>query len=374
MTTKVGINLLWLVPGEVGGSEESTVGSLLALAALAAPDLEVVLFVSAPFAAAYPEVVAAFPTQVWRGSGRRRARRILAESTWLARRSRGLDVVHHAGGTVPVRRRSPCVVTLHDLQPLERRATHSAAKRAYLRVAIPAAVRAARLVLTPTEFVRRSVISRFDADPARVVAVPHGVGVPRVVSAPADVSNRYSITGPMVLYPAITYPHKNHGTLLEAFAVVVVHHPDAILVLPGGEGSEEAAVRGRIEALGLSGSVRRVGRISSADMAGLYGLATVVAVPSRYEGFGLPAVEAMARGVALVAANVTALAEVVGDAGVLVDPDDPAEWARAISALLAHPDQREELAAAGRHRADRYGAEANAEGIAGVYRRAARMT
>ncbi|MSO85989.1 MAG: glycosyltransferase family 1 protein [Acidimicrobiia bacterium] len=374
MTIKVGINLLWLVPGEVGGSEESTVASLLGLAALAAPDLDVVLFVSASFAAAYPEVVAAFPTRVWRGSGRSRARRILAESTWLAGRSGGLDVIHHAGGTVPLRRRCPCVVTLHDLQPLERRATHGAGKRAYLRMSIPASVRAARLVITPSEFVRRSLISRFDTDPAGVVAVPHGVGVPPVVSAPADVINRYSITGPMVLYPAITYPHKNHRTLLEAFAVVVVHHPDAILVLPGGQGSEEAAVRVRTEALGLSGSVRRVGRISSADLAGLYGLATVVAVPSRYEGFGLPAVEAMAHGVALVAANVTALAEVVGDAGVLVDPDDPAAWARAISALLAHPDQREELAEAGRHRADRYGAEANAEGMAGVYRRAARMT
>ena len=374
MTIKVGINLLWLVPGEVGGSEESTVATLLGLAALAAPDLEVVLFVSASFAAAYPEVVAAFPTRVWPGSGRSRARRILAESTWLAGRSGGLDIIHHAGGTVPSRRRSPCVVTLHDLQPLEHRATHGAGKRAYLRLAIPASVRAARLVITPSEFVRRSVISRFGADPACVVAVPHGVGVPPVVSAPADVIDRYSITGPMVLYPAITYPHKNHATLVEAFAAVVVHHPDAILVLPGGEGSEETALRAQIEGLGLSGSVRRVGRISAADVAGLYGVATVVAVPSRYEGFGLPAVEAMVHGVALVAAKVTALPEIVGDDAVLVDPDDPAGWARAISGLLAHPDQRKELAEAGRERANRYGAEANAAAVAEAYRHAARMT
>ena len=319
MTATGGINLLWLVPGEVGGSEESTVASLLALRALDPPDLAIRLFASAAFADAHPDVERAFPTARWPHSGRSRPARILGESTWLARRTAGLDLVHHAGGTVPSVRRAPCVLTVHDLQPLERSATHSPLKRAYLRATIPRSVRAARVVVTPSEFVRRSVIAGLDADPARVVTVPHGVDLPVAATARAELEARYRIDGPVVLYPAITYPHKNHLTLVEAFAGVVVHHPDALLVLPGGKGSLEDEVQACIEVHRLTDRVRRLGRIPAADVAGLYSLAAVVAVPSLYEGFGLPAVEAMVHGVALVAARSTALPEVVGDAGELVD-------------------------------------------------------
>lgn len=372
MTASIGINLLWLVPGSVGGSEESTVASLLALRDLDAPDLEIRLFALAAFADAHPDVVAAFPTQTWGRSERSRPRRIVAESTWLARRTTGLDLVHHAGGTVPPVRRAPCVLTVHDLQPLERSATHGLLKRSFLRVAIPRSVRAARVVITPSEFVRRSVISTLDTDPAKVVTVPHGINLPAAVSARSELEARYGIDGPVVLYPAITYPHKNHLMLLEAFAAVIASHPDALLVLTGGEGSEEDHVVRRIGELGLTERVRRLGRVPAADVAGLYDLAAVVAVPSRYEGFGLPAAEAMAHGVALIAANTTALPEVVGEAGLLADPHDPGAWASAINGLLDDPNRRERLGAAGRVRADRYQWPANAAALAEVYRQALR--
>ena len=100
----------------------------------------------------------------------------------------------------------------------------------------------------------------------------------------------------MVLYPAITYPHKDHATLVEAFALVRQHHPEAVLVLTGGEGACEREVADQVDRLGLRASVRRTGRIPTADVAGLYSVASVVAVPSTYEGFGLPAAEAMAAG------------------------------------------------------------------------------
>lgn len=370
MTATVGINLLWLVPGEVGGSEESTVASLLALRALAPPDLDLRLFVREAFAAAHPDVVAAFPTDRWRGGGGSRGARVVAESTWLARRTAGLDLVHHAGGTVPPIRRAPCVLTLHDLQPLERRATHGRLKRAYLRVTVPRSVRAARVIVTPSDFVRRAVIERFGTDPARVVAVPHGVDRPTVATPRAELEGRYGLDGPVVLYPAITYPHKNHRTLVEAFPSVLARHPDAVLVLPGGVGRAEAQVLALVEALGIGDRVRRLGRVPAADVAGLYDLASVVAVPSAYEGFGLPAVEAMVHGVALVAADATALPEVVGDAGLLVDPEDPAAWAAALSDLLADPARQRALGTAGRARALRYGWAENAAGLAAAYRQA----
>lgn len=366
----VGINLLWLVPGAVGGSEESTLASIRALVERNDPVLDLRLFVLEPMLRAHPDVVAALPVQVLPMSGRARLGRVAAETSWLAARSRGLDLLHHAGGTAPPVRTAPYVLTLHDLQPLERRATHGAVKRAYLSAAIPPSVRHARLVAVPSEFVRRSVLDRFGADPARVVVVPHGVDLLARPTPVEVVRERYRLDGPVVLYPAITYPHKNHAVLVRAFAAVLDAHPDAVLVLPGGGAGQEDAVRDLIDTLGIRAQVRRTGRISAADVAGLYHLASVVAVPSRYEGFGLPAVEAMAYGVPLVAAAATALPEVVGDAGRLVDPDDVDGWAHAIAALLGDPVERARLAGAGSERARRYTWTANAAALAGLYLRA----
>lgn len=366
-TARVGVNLLWLVPGVVGGSEESTLATLRAIRGLAPADLDVHLFVLQPFVRAHPDVASAFTTSVLPLSGRSRAVRVGGESSWLAARARRLDLVHHAGGTAPPVPSAPYVLTIHDLQPMERRATHGTLKRAYLSAVVPRSVRAARAVVVPSEFVRRTLLSRLDADPARVVVVPHGVETTPATGTEA-LAERYGIDGPVVLYPAITYPHKNHAVLLDAFALVLRSTPDALLVLTGGRGGAEEEVRVRIDRLGLEDRVRRTGRIPAADLAGLYGMASVVAVPSRYEGFGLPAVEAMAYGTPVVAADATALPEVVGDAGIVVDPDDVAGWADALGRVLSDPEERRRLAAAGRDRAGRYTWEANATAVLDVYR------
>jgi alpha-1,3-rhamnosyl/mannosyltransferase len=369
---RIGINLLWLRPGEVGGSEESTVASLRALAQRDDPDLELRLYVTEPLRRAHPDIARAFPLEVLPLSGVPMARvaRVAAETTWLAARTRGVDLVHHAGGTAPPLRTAPYVLTVHDLQPLERSATHGLLKRTYLGSAVPLSVRAARLVAVPSEFVRQSVLERVDVDPERVVVIPHGVDV-LATATPTDVlTSRYRLDGPFVLYPAITYPHKNHAVLVDAFVGVLAAHPDALLVLTGGRGGAEDQVRAQVERLGLSARVRRTGRISAADVAGLYRDAAVVAVPSRYEGFGLPAAEAMAYGAPLVAASATALPEVVGDAGVLVDPDDPAGWKAAIIELLDAPEHGARLAEIGLARARRFSWAANAEALADLYREA----
>lgn len=371
MTHAVGVNLLWLVPGRVGGSEQSTLSTLRALHALSPPDLDLRLFVLEAFLAAHPDVAEALPTEVLRISGRSRAVRAAAELSWLSRRARHVDLVHHAGGTALARRSRPYVLTIHDLQPLVQAGTHGWGKRAYLHAVVPGSVRHARAVAVPSEFVRSSVIDRVDIDPARVVTIPHAGPASSGPSTPAaDLRVRHRLDGPVVLYPAITYPHKNHATLIEAFASVRSQHPDAVLVLPGGEGSCEQAVAEQVRRLHLEGGVRRLGRISEADKAGLYHLATVVAVPSSYEGFGLPALEAMGAGVAVVASDATALPEVVGDAGVLVDPFDSAAWAAAISRLLVDPTERARLAERGRARASSHSGPANAEAFAALYRSA----
>ena len=373
MTIEVGVNLLWLVPGEVGGSEQSTLATLRALDDLGSPHLRLRLLALAPLLDAHPDLADRFAVDVLARSGRSRPARVVAEATWLASRTRALDLVHHAGGTAPPRRRGvPYVLTLHDLQPLERRATHGSLKRAYLAAAIPPSVRRAEAVAVPSEFVRRSVIERFDADPDRVVTIPHGVDLAAAAGTDAgELRRRYDLPAAVVLYPAITYPHKNHRVLVQAFAAVAAAHLESVLVLPGGIGSDEDELQREIERQGLSRRVRRLGRISDADVVGLLQLATVVAVPSRYEGFGLPAVEAMAAGTALVAADATALPEVVGDGGLLVDPDDVGAWSDAITGLLDDPGARRRLVERGRARAARFSWSANAAGFAALYQQAA---
>jgi glycosyltransferase involved in cell wall biosynthesis len=369
-TDRVVVNLTWMLPGVVGGSEDATCAALRAVADLAPTDLALELVVARGFDRAHPDLAQRFPTRELPGAARGRPGRIVAESTWLAAATRGAALVHHAGGTAPPLRTAPYVLTVHDLQPLERDATHGRLKRSYLRVALPRSVAAARLVVTPSEYVRHSVVERFGTDPARVVAVPHSQGHRPDPTSRDVLVDRYRLTGPVILYPSITYPHKNHAVLVRALVRMVDEHPDAVLVLTGGEDAAEGPLRAEIDRLGLRSRVRRTGRVPLPDLMGLFDLAAVVAAPSTYEGFGVYVAEAMSRGTPVVAAAATALPEVVGDAGILVDPHDPEAWAAAMGRVLASTEERERLSRAGRERSARWAPAVVAGALTGAYRRA----
>ena len=369
---RVGVDLLFLRPGEVGGSEEYTVRGLTALAERAPADLEVELFVLRPFLAAHPHLAEAFPVSVLPSRGRPRALRVAAESTWLAAatRRRGLDVVHFAGGTMPSVRPAPGVLTIHDLQPLEMPENFGAVKRAFIRTVVPRSARAARLVCTPSEAARRSVVELLDVREERVRVVPHGIDPAPTEPMPAEeaarLRDRYRLDGPCFLFPAIPYPHKNHHVLLEAIGRM--GHADALLVLTGGPGPLEAELAAAAEALGVADRVRRTARVPRADLDGLYRLATGLVFPSRYEGFGNPVLEAMNLGCPALVADRTSLPEVVGDAGVRLDPDDAGAWAAAMDRLLDEPDHRRRLVAAGQERARAWSWDATAAALEEAYR------
>lgn len=354
----VGVNLLWLVPGVVGGSEEYTTRLLRAVAELDPEDLRITLFALSPFVEAHPDLAAAFPTVISGLDGRRRPERVAAEATWLALQAsrHGVDLLHHGGGVVPpgpALGRIPSALTIHDLQPIEHPENFSTVKRRWLTTMLPRSVRRARCVFTPSEPASESVVRLLGVEPGRVLTVPHGVEPPAPVSAEARaaVRERYRLAGRFVLYPAITYPHKGHEALVRAFGPVAMTRPDLALVLTGGPGPREAEVAAAIRASGIGGQVRRTGRVPWTDLNALYAEASVVAVPSRYEGFGAPALEAMVAGVPVVASAATALRWVVGDGGRLVDPDDEPAWSGALAELLDDQSLRAELSARGRQRA-----------------------
>ena len=374
---RIGVNLLWLVPGVVGGSEEYTTRLLRALAEQAPPDLHLTLFALASFAEAHPDLVAAYPTVTAHLDGRNKAERVAAEATWLVREAgrRRIDLLHHAGGVIPpgpAVGRIPAALTIHDLQPLLMPENFSAVKRRWLHTMLPRSARRARVVLTPSAPTSASVVDVLGVPADRVATVPHGVVAPAPVPAGRllEVRQRYRLGTEVVLYPAITYPHKDHLTLVRAFARLAASHPDATLVLTGGAGPAEAQVAAAVRASGAGEQVRRTGRIPWSELDALYELATVVAVPSRFEGFGAPALEAMAAGAALVAADATALPWVVDDGGLLVPPGDEAAWADAIGRLLDDPHERRRLAEAGRARAATFSWARAGRALASGYRRA----
>lgn len=368
---KVGINLVWMVPGVVGGSE-TYVARLLSGLAERPTRFDYTLFALPQFKEAHPDLAQTFKTAYAPVRGRMKSFRVAGESTWLLAQCkiRNIDLVHHAGGIVPMVRTTRPVLTIHDLQYLDYPEYFKKAKLTYLKTMVPRSAEVARLIMTPSEFTRRQVIERLNIDPSIVIVVPHGIS-PREGREPAEeVRDRYELGDAFFLYPAITYPHKNHLVLIKAFARLLEVHPDTTLVLTGAKGSMEVPIFKEVKALGIEKNVKRLGHIPKADLDALYHHAIGMTFPSRFEGFGAPVLEAMSRRCPVIAADATALPEVVREAGVLVSPDNTEEWCQAMCDLIEKEDLRERLRAAGSDRAKEFTWDTAADTLEEVYARA----
>lgn len=367
---RVGVNLLWLVPGVVGGSEQAVVEMLTALADNPPEDITYSLYALESFLGAHRGLSERLPIEPLPLRGHMKPLRVMAEGTWLARAVRRdrIHLMHYPGGTVPVGSRVPAVLNLHDVQPFDMPENFQPVKRAYIHKMVPRAVSEAHRVIVPSEFVRTRVLECFGVAPDLVRVVPWGVAPIGVQDEMiTGVRARYDLPERWYIYPAITYPHKNHVTLLHAFAKFAARHPDVALVLTGQRGSAEEVVRTEIARLGIGDRVRRTGRIPRDDVLGLLAGARGMTFPSRYEGFGLPILEAMAASTPVIAANTTALPEAVDDAGLLVDADDADAWCDAMERLLSTTTY-DALTEAGRRHAARFTWTNTAEETVRVHR------
>src|SRR5680860_1592757 len=160
------------------------------------------------------------------------------------------------------------------------------------------------------------------------------------------------------------------SVLIEAFARVAKMYPDTTLVFTGAKGSMEVRLAQEIKEHRISDRVKRLGYIPSADLDALYSEAVAMTFPSRFEGFGAPVLEDMARRCPVVASDATALPEVVEDAGYLVGPDNAEQWAHAMTYLLNDKFQREELAESGLKRATEFTWSRAADVLEDSYRHA----
>lgn len=366
--TRIAVNLLWLAPGRVGGSEQYLTRQLTGLPD--DPGLAPELFVQPAFRAAHPVLAGRYRTVAMPILRDWRPARMVAEHAWLPAQARHADIVHHGGGTVPFTGSHPVLLTVHDLQYRQFPQYFSAARLAYLRRMMPRSVRRATVVATPSSYVRGTVIDAFGIDDDRVMVVPHGVPPHLVPDAERrrSVLERYGLTGrPYVVYPAITHRHKGHRLLVEMLTHL---EPEVALVLVGGVGAAEDDLQTAIHDARVVPRVVRTGRVADEERDALVASAAVLAFPSEYEGFGAPLIEAMMLRTPVVAGDHPAIREVVGDAGIVITERTGEAWAAGVLAALA---RRDELLRAGVERAAAFTVERSGDALAVAYRAVAEL-
>jgi glycosyltransferase involved in cell wall biosynthesis len=356
---KVGLNLLHLAPGETGGAElyaRRLTGALQEL------DVELTLFTGRAVGGWHDLEVVELPLDP-----RRRARRVLAEQTLLPRAAdrAGIDLLHNLFTTAPAVLRVPQVTTILDLIYKSFPETHAGLRAWGLRALVPLAARRSRRILTLSEAAKSDIVRFLRVPDERVDVTYLGPGIlDDVTPAPEDELRRRFDLGeaPVVLSVSAKRPHKNLERLFQAFARVEAD-PAALLLVTGYPTSFEAGLRRQ-----AGERVRFAGWVEDDELAGLYALSTCLAFPSLAEGFGLPVLEAMRRGVPVTCSNTTSLPEVAGEAALYFDPADTEEIARALEQLLADGRLRERLAAAGRTQALKFSWESTARATVRSYK------
>jgi glycosyltransferase involved in cell wall biosynthesis len=296
------------------------------------------------------------------------------------------DVWHAPHYTMPLRSTVPTVVAMHDLTFFDHPEWHERSKVVYFRRMIAAAARRADVIVTGSHDAARGLRARFQVR-GEIVVVHHGVDHSRFApagdDAPGDAQGaaqgeakdwaalaRHGIARPYIGFASTIEPRKDVPTLVRAFARIAAAHPGLQLVVAGGDGWGMAQARAAIESSGVATRVLRPGYLDDATLAALFRRAEVVAYPSLVEGFGMPALEALASGAPLVTTSGSALEEVVGDAALLVPPADPDALAHALATVLDDAAVAARLRAAGPKRAATFTWERSIDAHLDAYRRA----
>lgn len=284
------------------------------------------------------------------------------------RRVAPVDLVHAPSPAVPPTGKVPLVVTVHDAAPMVMPEAFTRRGVIFHRQGFAAAAKRARLVIAVSEFSADEIATHTPIPRDRIRVVPNGVDLVRATAEQVDETRRtFGIDDrPYVFWAGTFQPRKNVRVLLDAFARL---DPDAVphrLVLAGPPGWKPDDEDGEV-ARQLGDRVRLLGPVAREHIFPLFAGADLFAFPSRHEGFGIPVVEAMAQGTAVVCADIPALREVAGDAARFVPPDDLTGWVDALRTLLTDDAARAALVALGYERVARYSWERCTTATVAVY-------
>ena len=372
----VGLNLIFLVPGETGGMEVYARELIPPLLAQAPAGMRFTAFVNREAAAAgdgpWGELLPAVTVPV---NARSRVQWVLGEQALLpalAARAR-VDLVHSLASTAPLWGPFRRVTTVHDLIYARFPDAHSGLRDRGMRMLVPAAVRRSERVIADSLATRDDLVGLLGTPAAKIDVAPLGLPtIRREEDLPeAETWARLDLgEREVVLSLSAKRPHKNLLTLISALALIPSERRP-LLVIPGYPTWHEAELRARAAELGVAADVRMPDWLSGPELEGLWARARAFVFPSLYEGFGLPVLEAMARGVPVACANASSLPEVAGDAALLFDPHDERAIAAAIDTLLSQDDDaRARTAARGIARAQRFTWERTAAATLDSYARA----
>ena len=273
------------------------------------------------------------------------------------------EMLTHAPGVlfvpshvVPLRHPRRTAVTIHDLGYLEYPQAHTRLSRLYLHVSTWFSAHSARRVIAISEATKRDLVRHYRINPNKIAVVYHGrdpifkpVHDEQQIEATAA---EYGVSMPYCLHVGTLQPRKNLGLLVEAWTILrdTMEHPPQLL-LAGKRGWLYDSLFDAVNKQRLGNLIKFADYVERDDLPALYSGALALTFPSLYEGFGLPALEAMSCGTPVLASNATSLPEVVGDAGILLDPNDARAWAGAVERLLSDPELRNELSHKGLARA-----------------------
>ncbi len=376
---RVGLNLLYLLPGIVGGTETYAAGLLRGLAEVD-DGVEYVAFLNRESADWPLPDIPAFQRVVCPVRASSRARRLLYEQLQLPALARrhGVDVLHSLGYVAPVLGCCPGVVTIHDMNTKGHGRSMPLLKRLALSFLVRLGARSARLVITVSEFSRQEIRHHLGL-PLERIHVVHEAPLP--LETELQEESQHSVSGvpggqpshqpdaPFILAFASQSPHKNIPRLIEAFARIapsVPHH----LVLAGHLPGDGAANRA-IHRWDIAHRVRLTGYLPRSEVDRLLSEAALFAFPSMYEGFGLPVLEAQAAETPVACARRGALPEVAGEGAVFFDPENVLDMAATLAHALTDEDLRHNLVAQGRLNLERFSWTVAARQTLNLYARAA---
>lgn len=302
-------------------------------------------------------------------------------SAWIfpkSLRRDGIDVAH-VQYSIPPRMPCPTVTTIHDISFRRFPEFFSLKDRLILDLAVRRAGSHAARIIAVSEYTKREIVQIYGI-PEDKIAVIHEAADAQYkpvdrFSAQSLLAEKYGIRSPFVLTVGVIQPRKNLGRLFEGFAQLKkLHDSERKLVVVGKHGWKESGYERKISELGIADDVILTGYVPYAELPAFYSAADLFVYPSLYEGFGLPPLEAMACGTPVITGSQSSLPEVVGEAGVMVDPYDPHNFADAMANVLSAEKLRDEMSARGLKQARKFSWDKMARETMEIYRSAAGLT
>ncbi len=375
---RIGLNLLYLTPGLVGGTQTYTECMIDAFAK-AGGDHEFVVFLNLDCRDHFHDLPRNFTTVLCRISGKIRPLRVIYEQSILpvVLRRYGIDILHTVGETSPLFPGCPAVITIHGMNYWLCPEYFTISQKMLPRIFIRQAVCSADHIIAVSDFIRSQLTHRLGADPQKITTIHYGA--PRVneqdtigqTDEDFSTLKKHGITPPYLLTVASPWPHKNVAGLITAYRELLELGPAPPLVIVGHSVEHLPAVAHELKALGDKRKVIFTGYFPFDELPVFYRNAHVFLFGSLGEGFGLPIHEAMSFGIPVVTSNAMSLPEVAGDAAVLADITDPTSFAQEIRRVLDDDRFREELIRHGKERVKQFSWEKAACETLSLYRKIA---